>query len=65
MKFANAYRENARDCIALAGEAEDDLAEVYKRMADAWYVLATEQDVLDRVMGQAKEAPNLPDGTLD
>jgi hypothetical protein len=65
MKFANAYRENARDCLALSAEAEEDLVEVYKRMSDAWYVLATEQDVLDRVIGHAKEAPNLPDGTLD
>ena len=65
MKFSDAYRENARDCLALSSSAESDLIDVYKRMADAWYVLATEQDFLDRLTGHPKEAPNIPESTLE
>jgi len=66
MKFASAYRGNAQDCLALAEQAEDGLlAARHKRMADAWYVLATEQEFLDSSTGHDKETPSLPDGTLD
>ena len=66
MKFANVYRGNAQDCLALAEQAEDGLMSArHKRMADAWYVLATEQEFLDGVEGHAKEAPNISDAALD
>jgi len=66
MKIADAYRQNAQDCLALASEARIDIeAEHHKRMADAWYVLANEQDWLDGRTGHVKEVPNFSDGTLD
>jgi hypothetical protein len=59
MKFANAYRENAQDCLALAEQADDGLAAArYKRMSDAWYTLATEQEVLDRMKDRAEDSPD-------
>lgn len=44
---------NAQDSLSLASDADDDIvAEHHKRMADAWYVLANEQDWL--VIGLAR-----------
>jgi len=66
MKFVHAYRQNARDCLALASETDNsDLAERYVRMSDAWILLATEQEWIDALTGHAKEVPEIPDATLD
>lgn len=61
MKFSDAYRQKDQDCLAFASDAGNDIAaEHHKRMADAWYVLANEQDWLDGRIGQMKEAPTSP-----
>lgn len=65
MKLADAYRVTLR-ILSLASDAGDDIAaEHHKRMADAWYVLANEQDWLDDRTGKVKEVPSIPDGNLD
>jgi len=66
MKFVHAYRQNARDCLALASETDNsDLAERYIRMSEAWISLAAEQEWIDTLIGHVKEVPDLPDATLD
>lgn len=43
------YRENARNCAALAAKARDEPAKNrFKRMEAAWLALAEGQDWLDR-----------------
>jgi hypothetical protein len=48
VKNSEAFRENAENCLFLAENAANEPTSArYKRMADAWTALATEQDWLD------------------
>ncbi|MCK1479905.1 hypothetical protein IVB27_35490 [Bradyrhizobium sp. 197] len=50
VKTSDKFRENAQNCLQLAEEATNAQAALrYKRMAQAWSALATEQDWLDGV----------------
>ena len=48
MKQSETFRENAENCLHLAERSKGQPASRrYRRMADAWYALADEQDWLD------------------
>jgi hypothetical protein len=55
MKQSDMFRENAENCLHLAGQAEGQPAyNRYLRMAEAWTALAHEQDWLDGVIPPAR-----------
>jgi hypothetical protein len=48
MKQSDLFRENAENCLQLAGRAEGQPTfRRYSRMAEGWLALADEQDWLD------------------
>lgn len=48
MKDSDTFRERAENCLQLAEAAKDETkAKRYRRMAEAWWALADEQDWLD------------------
>lgn len=66
MTTADTFRENATNCLGLADKAVSEQAMTrYKRMADAWYVLANEQDWLEGVSSQTVRASELASGAID
>lgn len=68
VKNSDAFRENAQNCLHLAERgANEPTANRYRRMAQAWTDLATEQDWLDGHSGQTptERASDLAEGTID
>ncbi|MCK1552638.1 MULTISPECIES: hypothetical protein [unclassified Bradyrhizobium] len=60
VKTSDKFRENAENCLQLAEGATNAQAALrYKRMAQAWSALATEQDWLDGYPGQSDRAGEL------
>ncbi|MGB3447740.1 MAG: hypothetical protein WBA48_13695 [Xanthobacteraceae bacterium] len=65
-KDSDAFRKNAANCLQLAEAAPDEPAAIrYRRMARAWFALATEQDWLDGHPTQSERATELAEGALD
>lgn len=65
-KDSDVFRKNAANCLLLAEEAPNEPAAIrYRRMARAWFALATEQDWLDGRPTQSERATELAGGTLD
>jgi hypothetical protein len=67
-KDSDAFRENAENCLHLAEEAANKPAAIrYRRMADAWTALATEQDWLDGqpAQTQTERASDLAEDAVD
>lgn len=66
VKTSDKYRQNAQNCLQLAEEANNAQAEVrYKRMARAWFDLASEQDWLDGYPTQSDRAGELAGDAID
>jgi hypothetical protein len=62
------FRENANNCLDLAERAANKpTANRYRRMAQAWAALATEQDWLDGHLAQTQNgrASDLAEVTID
>lgn len=53
VKISDKFRENAQNCLQLAENAKNDQTTIrYRRMAQSWSALATEQDWLDGYLTQ-------------
>jgi hypothetical protein len=66
VKTSDTFREKATNCLELAAAAASEPAMArFKRMADAWYVLANEQDWLDGVSNQTTRASELAGAVID
>jgi hypothetical protein len=60
MSDAQKYFDNAENCVELAENAKDAPTRArYKRMAEAWFALAKEQEWLD---GEVPPLPGWTDG---
>ena len=68
VKNSEAFRENAENCLFLADNAANEPSSArYRRMADAWTALATEQDWLDGQPAQTQtaRASDLAESAID
>ncbi len=66
VKTSDKFRENADNCLQLAEAATNAQAALrYKRMAQAWSALATEQDWLDGYPAQGDRASELAADAID
>ena len=67
-KDSDAFRKYADNCLYLAEKAANEPTSIrYRRMAQAWLALATEQDWLDGYSAQSptERASDLAEGTID
>lgn len=66
VKNSDTFRENAENCLSLAEGAVNEQATIrYRRMARAWFALATEQDWLDGYPTQSERASELAGDAID
>jgi hypothetical protein len=68
VRNSDAFRENAENCLHLAEAAASEPAAIrYRRMAQAWTALASEQDWFDghTAHTQTERATELAEGTID
>jgi hypothetical protein len=60
VKDSEQFRENAENCLNLAEGAANEQSRIrYRRMAQSWFTLATEQDWLDGYPVKAERSGGL------
>lgn len=68
VKNSDTFRANAENCLYLSDSAANEpTSRRYRRMAEAWTALATEQDWLDghAAQTQTERARSLAGGTIE